>query len=206
MSDNEVDKTSELGPELRGMKLGEGASLSLEGAGATARVKEEDDARAPTPGLMPALVKERAQSQSPVKQLPSDASTPVDTQEEVLGGEITLKMEPGKAPKLSRTASQKIVSRPPPLYLDLPDATGEATSTFDLLPECTYANRHIGTTDPALECDCSEEWGKLRTRASMHPMPALPANAARRPQKTPQQCLWGRLRLHQSRDQNGVLG
>jgi histone-lysine N-methyltransferase SETD2 len=27
-----------------------------------------------------------------------------------------------------------------------------------VLPDCTYANKTIGTTDPALECDCQEEY------------------------------------------------
>ena len=192
MSDNETDKTAELGPELRGMKLEEGASPSVEGAGVTAaaQVKVEDHGRTPTPVNMPARVKSPSKSQSPAKQTPSDASTPrTDAQEEMLGGEITLKMEPGKAPKLSRSASQKIVARPPPLYLDLPDATQEATSTFDVLPACTYANKHIGTTEHALECDCSEEWGKLRTQPSMHALRIEPANIRRRSQGTDEQCL-----------------
>ncbi|KAF9732197.1 hypothetical protein PMIN06_011671 [Paraphaeosphaeria minitans] len=159
MSDHESDQTAELGPELRGMKLEEGVPPSGESAGAPARVKVEGDVRTSNPLLMPARSKSRSKSQSPVKQLPSDPSTPEpNTQEEVLGGEITLKMEPGKAPKLSRTASHKIASRPPPLYLDLPDSTQDAKSTFDVLSECTYANKHIGTTEHALECDCSEEW------------------------------------------------
>jgi hypothetical protein len=207
MSDHESDQTAELGPELRGMKLEEGASSSGEGAGAPAQVKAEDDSRTSTPLLIPARSKSRSKSQSPAKQLPSDVSTPdTNTQEEVLGGEITLKMEPGKAPKLSRTASHKIASRPPPLYLDLPDATEDAKSTFDVLSECTYANKHIGTTEHALECDCSEEWGKSPAPSAMHPLCALPANAARRPQGTNQQCLWRRFRLHQSRHENGVFG
>lgn len=176
MSDRHVDKTAELGPELRGMKLEEGASPSGEGAQATVQVKVEDDSRTPTPVHMSARVKSRSKSQSPAKQLPSDASTPrTDAHEEMLGGEITLKMEPGKAPKLSRTASQKILSRPPPLYLDLPDATQEAVSSFDVLTKCTYANKHIGTTEHALECDCPEEWGKLPTPS---PRDASPAHCA----------------------------
>ncbi|KAJ4289551.1 histone methyltransferase set2 [Kalmusia sp. IMI 367209] len=159
MSDNESDRTAGLGPELRSMKLEEGASPRGEGAGAAAQVKEEDVGSTPTPVLMPARVKSRSKSQSPVKQLPSGPSTPdADAHEEVLGGEITLKMEPGKAPKLSRTASQKILSRPPLLYRHLPDVTQEAKATFDVLLECTYANKHLGTTEHALECDCSEEW------------------------------------------------
>ena len=207
MSDHESDQTAKLGPELREMKLEEGPSPPGEGAGAAARVKVEDEGRTPTPVSASARSKSRSKSQSPVKQLSPNASTPdTDTKEEVLGGEITLKMEPGKAPKLSRTASHKIASRPPPLYLDLPDATQEAKSTFDVLLECTYANKHIGTTEHALECDCSEEWGKLETPSSTHLLCASLANVSRRSQGTNQQCLWRRLGLYQSSHENGVRG
>jgi histone-lysine N-methyltransferase SETD2 len=130
-------------------------------------VKAEDDAAdfpfdAATPSAIPPRLKARSKSQSPSLKHESDAPSPISsTHEEMLGGDITLKMEPGpggRALKLSRSASQKVVSRPSPLYLDLPDSTEDAKTTFTVLPECTYANKHIGTTDPALECDCSEDW------------------------------------------------
>jgi histone-lysine N-methyltransferase SETD2 len=162
MSDTDSDKkTSQLGPELRDMKLEEAPAPAGDGE-RSPRVKVEEDAdRMPTPLAIPLKVKSRSASRSPVKQLPSQTPSPGNSdKEEVLGGDITLKMEPGKAPKLSRTASQKVVSRPPPLYLDLPDSTEEAKSTFAVLPECTYGNKYLGTTEHALECDCSEEWGK----------------------------------------------
>lgn len=131
--------------------------------------------------------------QTPI-HLPADgliANMNAPPKEELLGGAITLKIEPGKAPKLSRAASQKIVSRPKPLYHHLPDATADAKSTFDLLPECTYANKHIGTTEHALECDCSEEWGKPPSPSPPSPSPpdATPANEPARSQPADQQCL-----------------
>lgn len=82
--------------------------------------------------------------------------------EEVVGGDISVKLEPGKAPKLARTSSKKIMSKPPPLFTHLPDASDEASKAFDLIPNCTYANKYLGTTDHALECDCTEEWGMFR--------------------------------------------
>ena len=96
---------------------------------------------------------------------PSKASTPLKSpalkseQEEVVGGDIELKMEIGETPKLSRKASQKVVSRPPQLITHLPDATAEATSSFSILTDCHYAAKYLGYTEPPLECDCSEEWG-----------------------------------------------
>lgn len=163
MSDSEGEKKSaRLEPELRDMKLEEGAALHAAGESDDMPIKAED-VDAPTPSAIPPRLKTTRKSQSPMPKHDSEASSPADsTKEEVVGGDIVLKMEPGpggRALKLSRSASQKIISRPPPLYLDLPDSTNAAKETFAVLPECTYSNKHIGTTDPALECDCSEEWG-----------------------------------------------
>lgn len=161
MSDSESEQRSaRLEPELRDMKLEEGA-IRATGEGVGVQMKAEDPS---TPSAIPPRLKlSRSKSQSPMPKHDSEASSPADsTKEEFVGGEIVLKMEPGpggRALKLSRSASQKVVSRPPPLYLDLPDSTAEAKETFVVLPECTYSNKYIGTTDPALECDCSEEWG-----------------------------------------------
>lgn len=163
MSDSESEqKSARLEPELRDMKLEESATL---GAGESEGIQvKAEDADPQTPSAIPPRLKSsRTKSQSPMPKHESEASSPADsTKEEVVGGDIVLKMEPGpggRALKLSRSASQKIVSRPPPLYLDLPDSTDDAKDTFVVLPECTYSNKYIGTTDPALECDCSEEWG-----------------------------------------------
>lgn len=163
MSDSESEKKSaQLEPKLHSMKIEEGSSVG-EGADAS-RVKVEDrQERTLTPALNILTLpkpKSRSATQSPRKQL-SPASSPSETQEheQVVGGDMTLKMSPGKAPKLSRTASQKIVPKSPQLFLDLPDATEEARGTFQTLPACTYAAKHLGTTEPALECDCAEEWG-----------------------------------------------
>ncbi|KAF1844950.1 uncharacterized protein K460DRAFT_284299 [Cucurbitaria berberidis CBS 394.84] len=160
-SDSEK-KSAQLEPELRDMKLEEGATH--EGDSTQVKVEDADSlSRVPTPSAIPPRLKTRTKSQSPAIKQDSEAPSPSSSaqEEETVGGDITLKMEPGKAPKLSRTASQKVVSRPPPLYLDLPDSTGTAKETFVVLPECTYANKHIGTTDPALECDCGEEWDSV---------------------------------------------
>lgn len=96
-----------------------------------------------------------AKSQS-VAQSPASKSE----QEDMVGGEVTLKQEPGKPPKLARSTSHKIEKRPPPMFNDYKDSTADATSTFQVITECTYANKSLGSTDPALECDCAEEWGK----------------------------------------------
>ena len=58
-------------------------------------------------------------------------------------------------------SSCKAVPRTTQLFTDLPDATLEATSYFQLLDSCTYTNKYLGYTEHAMECDCSEEWGNL---------------------------------------------
>ncbi|KAF2271723.1 uncharacterized protein EI97DRAFT_260417 [Westerdykella ornata] len=163
MSDSDPEKKiAPLEPELRHMKIEDGPPLPGVGDGAVKveHVDENPLALTPSPPLtIPAQPKSDSTSQSPTKSSPSTTSSPsAEDREETVGGDITLKMEPGKAPKLSRTASKKIIFKPPPLYLDLPDATKDATDTFIVLPECTYGNKSLGTTDHALECDCSEEW------------------------------------------------
>lgn len=80
--------------------------------------------------------------------------------EEVVGGDITVRFEPGKAPKLSRSSSHKVAARQLQLFDDLPDKTPEAIRSFEVIEQCTYANKYLGDTEHALECDCSEEWGR----------------------------------------------
>ncbi|KAF2428105.1 hypothetical protein EJ08DRAFT_331004 [Tothia fuscella] len=101
------------------------------------------------------IKKTESNSQSPTIKSPS---TPTDMVESIVGGDITVKLEPGQAPKLARTASAKIISRPPPLFLDEPDKYEEATKTFEVIPECIYAAKWLGETEHAMECDCREAW------------------------------------------------
>lgn len=120
----------------------------------------KDEVSAPGSGVATPIALKRS-SRSPTKtQSVSDSPTAKYDEQETIGGDVTLKLEPGKPPKLSRSVSHKIQKRPPQLFLESEDKTAEATSTFDLLSVCTYANKFLGTTEPALECDCTEEWGK----------------------------------------------
>ncbi|KZL71121.1 SET domain-containing protein [Colletotrichum tofieldiae] len=62
-------------------------------------------------------------------------------------------------PKLSRKASQKPVKREAPLFHDLPDVTEQSCTTFQVIPDCLYGSKHMGSTDnDALDCDCRSEW------------------------------------------------
>lgn len=99
----------------------------------------------------PASVKADVSIDSPVDN---------DEHEEKVGAEVTVKMEPGQPPKLARISSQKVIARAAPLFDHLPDKTEEATMGFQVMDKCVYANKYLGYTEHAMECDCSEEWGK----------------------------------------------
>lgn len=120
----------------------------------------KDEASAPGSGAATPTAGKRP-SRSPAKPQSAANSPAVKLDgQETIGGDVTLKLEPGKPPKLSRSVSHRVEKRPPQLYHDYEDKTPEATSSFELLKECTYANKYLGTTEHALECDCIEEWGK----------------------------------------------
>lgn len=85
---------------------------------------------------------------------------------ETVGGNILVKQDPGQPPKSSRSSSQKAVSHPPQLFNHLPDSTQDALATFEQIEACWYANKYMGYTEHAMECDCAEEWGKF------YPIPA----------------------------------
>ena len=114
-----------------------------------------------SPSLLPQKVKpSRSSSPSTVKSRATSASS-VD-KKEILErpGETSVKMEHQDPAKPSRSASQKALPRSAPLFDHLEDATMEATRSFAVLEACTYANKFLGYTEHAMECDCNEEWGK----------------------------------------------
>lgn len=61
--------------------------------------------------------------------------------------------------RLSRKSSQKPPAREVPLYSHLPSVTEESCTTFQVIPDCLYGSRNLGSTDnDSLDCDCREEW------------------------------------------------
>jgi hypothetical protein len=158
--------------------------------------RESKRSQSNSPGLV------KSGSQTPITKN-SASQTPKsedDEEEELIGGDITVTAEPGKAPKLTRKSSQKVISRPPPLFSDLPDATEEASSVFQVIKDCIYGAKHMGASEhDALDCDCAEEWSMLVflfSRAS-----CWLTMGSRRWQEL---CLWGGFRLHQSTHENGM--
>jgi [histone H3]-lysine36 N-trimethyltransferase len=120
----------------------------------------EEVATSPSP---PANIKASA-SPSP-QNLTHD---PVDVKLEAAkpdGGVSPVKLEMPK--KSSRAAAARAPPRIAPSFSDYPDATAEATSSFQVITSSTYQNKYLGFTESALECDCSEEWGIISRRCSL---------------------------------------
>jgi hypothetical protein len=114
-----------------------------------------------SPSLLPQKVKtSRSSSPSTVKSRATSTSS-VDKKEIVeRPNETPVKIEHLDPGKPSRSASQKTLLRSAPLFDHLEDATMEAARSFAVLEACTYANKFLGYTEHAMECDCNEEWGK----------------------------------------------
>ena len=103
----------------------------------------------------------RRTSTSPPKESSKSSSPHVKPDlEDGTDAEIVLKVEPGQPPKLSRSLAKKQPSRAPPTYTDLPDATPDATKTFEVIPNCLYLNKGFGIADEIFDCDCTEDWGE----------------------------------------------
>ena len=110
----------------------------------------------------PAISKSASQSPAKLQSSSPSPKSEVDEDEETIGGDITLTVEPGKAPKLSRKAPQKVASRPAPIFDHLEDVIDEATSVFQVIKDCIYGSKYMGYSEhDALDCDCSEEWSEL---------------------------------------------
>lgn len=167
MSEKEMEnRAAQIEPELREMKLDERTTVAKVDA------ESRDASGAPTQRsgtveLATAPIKTEPTSGSwTPPNMEMDTPKSADTEhEEMVGGDISLKLEPGKAPKLSRSASRKVTARPPQLFLHYADKTEEAASTFSVLDDCIYVPKFMGDFDPAIDCDCAEEWGTYSIRS-----------------------------------------
>jgi len=133
----------------------------------------------------------KSASQSPIKEQ-SASQTPKseDDEEEIIGGDIIVTVEPGKGPKLSRKSSTKVAVRPPRLFDDVEDSTEEAITVFQVIKECIYGAKFMGNSEhDILDCDCSEHWSEyLWATGSM--------NADGCSSRWQESCLRRRFRLH----------
>lgn len=142
-----------------------GSPVHMETADRTKDVSKSIDASS---SASPAI-KPSDQSDSPLMKMESGSDMKAgELMTNSIGGDITLKQEPGKPPKLARSSSQKVIARPPQLYNHLPDSVNEACQTFEVIDGCIYGSKYMGHTEHAMECDCSEEWGKSRSFKNSH--------------------------------------
>ncbi|MCJ1285470.1 histone methyltransferase set2 [Xylographa opegraphella] len=95
--------------------------------------------------------------------------------EQTVGGDISLKLESGPPPKLSRTASQKVIATAPQMFDHYEDKTQEAAGVFQIITQCSYSAKYLGSTEHAMECDCIEEWADFRV---FFPDPTAKSNHA----------------------------
>lgn len=114
---------------------------------------KEENTNSPRPSTT------KSSTQSPI---PSEkpSQSPDVMNGESLGGEVVVKMESGNPPKLARSSSQRTTARSPSLFHSYEDKTEESKDHFQIIPACLYSSKYIGSTEHAMECDCTEEWGK----------------------------------------------
>lgn len=131
--------------------------------------------------------KSTSHSPHPPDTMPIQARDKIDEdlKQETVGADIVVKQEPGQPPKLARGFSQKVVvPQSRQLFTHLPDSTDHALDTFERIEACWYANKNMGYTEHAMECDCAEEWGKsselLYPCATSRPRMEIPALSSKR--------------------------
>jgi histone-lysine N-methyltransferase SETD2 len=124
---------------------------------------ELDDAPAlPTPDLKDASMDSPGQSQDDFKSRSESVGTP------------SSQKPPSRLPRKTSQKNQQ-PPRTPTLYHDLPDVTEQSCSTFQVIPDCLYGSKHLGSTDnDALDCECREEWRKLTIFSLLPPTLPLP--------------------------------
>ena len=148
---------------IKDMEIKSSDSDSQDEGTGTIRIRKIEQPSTHTSGASsPTKIEVKTATRLPEKPHPI-SNTPIKRKgeyEQLLGGEITLKLEPGQPPKLSRTASQKVMARAPQMFDHYEDKTQEATGLFQIITQCSYSAKNLGSTEHAMECDCVEEWGK----------------------------------------------
>lgn len=123
-------------------------------------IKDELVSRSNTPISTASKIKTSNSSSASTPRAKSEAEdAPMKVEEETSNGHDSPDMDIIPQKKGAR-GSKKAVPRVAPLFDDLPDATDEANSSYQVIDACSYQNKYLGYTEHAMECDCSEEWGK----------------------------------------------
>lgn len=159
-SDSLADETIEVKAES---SVDDNLAEEMSSARVSAVKDEPSSDTSRSPSLAPTRPKtENSQSSSTLKAKPKaepDAAT-VKIEPNHTNGEVSPKKEAMPPTAKSRRSTKKNVPRIAPLFDDLPDATDEANSGYQVINACIYQNKFLGYTEHAMECDCNEEWGK----------------------------------------------
>ncbi|RKF78993.1 Histone-lysine N-methyltransferase, H3 lysine-36 specific [Golovinomyces cichoracearum] len=101
---------------------------------------------------------ELSRSQSPIIKKNTSQSPDLE-KNETIESKIKDFSAPERTSKLPRIF-QRGSTRTTPLLHDLPDVMDEAVSSFQVIKECIYGSKYMGSSGDhdALDCDCSEEW------------------------------------------------
>ncbi|KIV99930.1 hypothetical protein, variant [Verruconis gallopava] len=134
MAGGDIEKKEEqIESDVRDLKLEGGTSSGDERTASVVKIERTSTPLTSKPSLSP-LKRSQSRTQSPFK---AENETQITT---------------------GRTESIKIISRPPPLFNDEPDMYDEATSSFEVIEDCIYAAKWLGTTEHAMDCDCRENY------------------------------------------------
>jgi hypothetical protein len=125
-------------------------------AGEQVKVKQESTVDVPLNNLS-LKTSIKSPSDSSMKSQ-NGSNTPIESGDRETGNSTPIKMDSTRSSKSSRSALRKLNSKAATLFLDESDRYEEATAPFQVITDCLYANKNIGTTEPALECECNEEW------------------------------------------------
>lgn len=146
---------------MAALKACPNGEVNIEDEKETKLKEEESDDEARHLFLMEKVKSEAASSTtSPPNSTTSSPRTYLEEGEGKLVNE-TVTMEPHQPAKLVRTASHKTLARSVPPFNHNDDKTNEATKGFEIIADCTYASKSLGSTEHAMDCDCIEEWGEL---------------------------------------------
>ncbi len=147
---------SEMKLEAEGSPSEADGTIEVNGTYDAPTPKAFSESRSSTPAAVKSSFGSPAKKQS-ASQTPKSE----DDGEEIIEGDITVTLEPGKAPKLSRKSAQKVLARPPQLFDHVEDSTEEAIGVFQVIKDCIYGSKYMGYSEhDALDCDCSEQWSE----------------------------------------------
>lgn len=114
-------------------------------------------------GYKPSLSSNLPKSALSVNQNATVTSRTVRSEEkEIQMGDSTGTNMSENIAKVLRKPTQKTPVPIAALFLDLPDVLDEAVSVFQVIKECIYGSKYMGSSGDhdALDCDCTEQWSK----------------------------------------------